>query len=327
MTHTLIRAAVLVTNKPINRILVTGGAGFIGSHTVDHLLAEGRQVWVLDNFSTGSADNLTNHIKKGSLKIVRGDIGDKSLLSELMVNVDAVIHLAALLDHEECLRNPQLADQVNHKGTISLLDEARKHEVGRFVYASSAAVYGDASTMPIAEDCELAPLTPYGASKLAGERKCIEYWRIHGLRTICLRYFNVFGPRQSSRQYSGAITAFMNRLKEAQPPTIYGDGFQTRDFVHVSDVAAANILALDSDRNGEVYNIGTGRETKIDDLAQLLIAISKQPSITPVHASERQGEIRRSVADIRKAKTQLQYDPKTDLQKELTDFWNWSIRN
>ena len=326
MTERLFWAAVRMTSRDINRILVTGGAGFIGSHTIDRLVAEGRQVWVLDNLSTGSLDNLATHISDGSLKVVQGDIEDHSLLNELVGNVEAVIHLAALLDHETCIRNPHLADQVNHQGTISLLEEARKHDIRRFVYASSAAVYGDLSRMPIAEDIEPAPLTPYGASKLAGERKCAEYWRRHGLRTICLRYFNVFGPRQSSRQYSGAITAFMNKLKQAQAPTIFGDGLQTRDFVHVSDVAAANILALDAQRNGEIYNIGTGSETTIYNLAKQLIAISGQPSINPLHTSEREGEIRRSVGDIRKAKTQLQYNPRTDLQKNLTDLWNWFIR-
>ena len=311
-----------MTNK-INRILVTGGAGFIGSHTIDRLISQGRQVWVLDNLSTGFLDNLAPHISDGSVKFVQGDIGDQSLLNELMGNVEAVIHLGALLDHEKCLRNPELADQVNHQGTLTLLEQARRHDLQRFVYASSAAVYGDVSRMPIAEDCELAPLTPYGASKLAGERKCVEYWRTHELRTICLRYFNVFGPRQSSRQYSGVITAFMKKLGQGQSPTIYGDGFQTRDFVHVSDVAAANILALDSERNGEVYNIASGMETTINSLAQNLIDISGQPSITPECTSERQGEIRRSAADIQKARTQLQYNPKTDLQENLTDLWNW----
>ncbi len=176
------------------RILVTGAAGFIGSHTIDRLIAEGRQVWVLDNLSTGSLANLTPHIKDGSLKFVQGDIGGRSLLKELMGKVDAVVHLAALLDHEMCLRDPQLADHVNHQGTITLLEEARKHDLSRFVYASSAAIYGDPARVPTDEECEPAPLNPYGASKLAGERACVEHWRTHGLRTICLRYFNVFGP-------------------------------------------------------------------------------------------------------------------------------------
>jgi UDP-glucose 4-epimerase len=314
-------------DNKINRMLVTGGAGFIGSHTVDRLVAEGRQVLVLDNLSTGSLENLAPYISDGSVRFVKGDISDRSLLSELMGSVEAVFHLAALLDHEECLRNPQLADQVNHRATIGLLEEARKHAIQRFVYASSAAVYGDASRMPITEDCELAPLNPYGASKLAGERKCIEYWQTCELRTICLRYFNVFGPRQSSRQYSGVTTAFMRKLNQGQAPTIYGDGLQTRDFVHVSDVATANILALDSDRNGEVYNIASGRQTTINALAQNLIDISGQSGVTPVHTSERQGEIRDSVADIRKARTQLRYSPQTDLQIDLADLWNWYTQN
>lgn len=314
-----------MTDK-ISRILVTGGAGFIGSHTVDRLVSEGRRVWVLDDLSTGLLGNIETHIGKGSLNVVRGDIGDQSLLAELMANVEAVIHLAAITDHEICLHNPRLADEVNSKGTFILLERAREHDLRRFVYASSAAVYGDASRIPISEDCQPAPLTPYGASKLAGEKKCLEYWRSYGLRTVCLRYFNVFGPRQSSRHYSGVITAFMKRLSHGQPPAIYGDGLQTRDFVNVSNVAEVTTLALDSEANGEVYNIASGRETTINTLAQKLIDISGRSSITPVHTSERQGEIRRSVADIQKARTQLQYNPRTDLQRDLIDLWNWYMR-
>ena len=198
--------------------------------------------------------------------------------------------------------------------------------IQRFVYASSAAVYGDVRRVPIGEDGELAPLNPYGVSKLAGEKQCVEFWERHQLRTICLRYFNVFGPRQSSAQYSGVITAFMKKLTHQESPIIYGDGLQTRDFVHVSDVVAANILALDSERNGEVYNVAAGRETTINELAQQLISISGHPSITPEHTSERQGEIRRSAGNIRKAIDELNYRPRTDLRRNLVSLWNWYTR-
>lgn len=303
------------------RVLVTGGAGFIGSHLVDLITRQGRQVWIIDNLSTGSPDNL----RKGeNVKFVKGDVTDQSYVGSVIGNVDAVVHLAAILDHELCLRNPELANQVNANGTLTVLEEARKRDIERFVFASSAAVYGNATKLPITEDSKLEPLTAYGASKLAAERHCLEYARQYGLSTVCLRYFNVFGPRQTARQYSGVITEFMKNLRHNQPPLVHGDGLQTRDFVSVNDVVDATILALDSKTANGVYNIATGVETTIQDLATTLISVTGR-TLTPAHAPPRSGDIRRSRGAIGRAKDELGYSPRTNLDEDLRNLWNWYL--
>jgi UDP-glucose 4-epimerase len=303
------------------RVLVTGGAGFIGSHLVDLLAKQARHVSVLDNLSTGSLDNLS---KDDSVKFVKGDVTDPSAVGGVMANVDAVVHLAAILDHELCLRNPELANQVNANGTLTVLEEARKRDVKRFVLASSAAVYGNATKLPITEDSKLEPLTPYGESKLAAEQHCLDYARQYGLSTVCLRYFNVFGPRQTARQYSGVITEFMKNLRHNKPPIIDGDGLQTRDFVSVEDVTNATVLALDTETASGVYNIATGVETTIQNLAKILVSITGRTS-TPIYAPARSGDIGRSVGDIYRARKQLGYSPTTNLDEDLRNLWNWYL--
>ncbi len=301
------------------RILITGGAGFIGSHLVPPLLKQGQQITILDNLSTGSLENLAD-LK--AVRFVKGEITDRSLVSELMSNVEEVIHLAAIVDHDTCLRNPDLAHQVNVNGTQVLLEEARRRGIKRFVYASSAAVYGHAMQLPIREDSKLAPLSPYGVSKAAAEQLCVEYAQSYGMGTICLRFFNVFGPRQTARQYSGVITEFVKRLRNGEPPTIHGDGLQTRDFVSVEDVVDAVLLAVASEAAEGVYNVATGVETTIEALALKLISIAGQRS-KPIYASPRAGDIRRSVGDISRARQELRYSPRTNLDEDLRRLWNW----
>jgi UDP-glucose 4-epimerase len=301
------------------RILVTGGAGFIGSHLVKRLLEHGLDVTVLDNLSTGSLENLG---EEGATRFVKGEITDRSLTGRLMVDVDAVIHLAAIVDHDTCLRDPALAHEVNVNGTQVLLKEARRREVHRFVYASSAAVYGHAAQLPIREDSALAPISPYGVSKAQAEQQCLEYAQKYGMSTICLRFFNVFGPRQTARRYSGVITEFMKNLREGKPPVIYGDGLQTRDFVNVQDIVDAISLAADSETAAGVFNVATGIETTIEGLALKLISIANQSS-KPIFGPPREGDIRRSVGNISRAKEQLGYSPRTDLVENLSDLWNW----
>ncbi len=301
------------------RILITGGAGFIGSHLVPPLLKQGQQITILDNLSTGSLENLAD-LK--AVRFVKGEITDRSLVSELMSNVEEVIHLAAIVDHDTCLRNPDLAHQVNVNGTQVLLEEARRRGIKRFVYASSAAVYGHAMQLPIREDSKLAPLSPYGVSKAAAEQLCVEYAQSYGMGTICLRFFNVFGPRQTARQYSGVITEFVKRLRNGGPPTIHGDGLQTRDFVSVEDVVDAVLLAVASEAAEGVYNVATGVETTIEALALKLISIAGQRS-KPIYASPRAGDIRRSVGDISRARQELRYSPRTNLDEDLRRLWNW----
>ena len=303
-------------------ILVTGGAGFIGSHIIDRLTRDGRKIQVLDNLSSGKKETLATHIRENSVEFVEGDIRDKSLVNELSSNAGAIIHLAAIADHEVCLRDPELANDVNARGTLNMLEAARRNDVKSFVYASSAALYGETSKLPISEEAPLTPISPYGSSKLMGEEHCFRYLQDYGLRTKCLRFFNVFGPRQSARQYSGVITEFMNRLRNDEPPIIYGDGLQTRDFVNIKDIVQATILALESDQAGGVYNIATGKETTINSLAEILSKISDK-ALTPIHGPPRKWEIRRSVADINKAKTQLHFNPTTGLENDLRELWNW----
>lgn len=303
------------------RILITGGAGFIGSHLVPRLLKQGQQITILDNLSTGSLENLAN-LK--AVRFVKGEITDRSLVSELMSNVEEVIHLAAIVDHDTCLRNPDLAQKVNVNGTQILLEEAKRLGIKRFVYASSAAVYGHATQLPIREDTRLAPISPYGVSKAAAEQLCVEYAQSYGMGTICLRFFNVFGPRQTARQYSGVITEFMKKLRNGEPPIIHGDGLQTRDFVNVEDVVDAILLGLDFEAAGGVYNVATGVETAIGALALKLISSAGQTS-KPVYAPPRAGDIRRSVGDISKAKERLNYSPRTNLNEDLRVLWNWYL--
>jgi UDP-glucose 4-epimerase len=303
------------------RVLVTGGAGFIGSHLAKRLIERGLEATVLDNLSTGSMKNLE---QANTVKFVKGEITNRSLTGKLMRDADAVIHLAAIVDHETCLRNPALAREVNVNGTQILLEEARRSDVQRFVYASSAAVYGHADRLPIREDSALAPISPYGVSKAEAEQHCLEYAQTYGTRAICLRFFNVFGPRQTARQYSGVITEFMKNLRDGKPPVIYGDGLQTRDFVNVQDVVEAILLATDSETAAGVFNVATGIETTIEDLALKLISIASQGS-KPIYGSPRTGDIRRSVGDISKAKEKLGYSSRTDLVKNLPGLWNWYV--
>ena len=306
------------------RVLVTGGAGFIGSHLITRLVQEGYSILVLDDLSSGRLENLENHIRSNQISFVKGDIRDSSQLKEIAADSDSIIHLAAIADHEKCLQDPALANNINGDGTRVVLEAAREHGVKNFVYTSSAALYGEPSKLPVSEDAPVSPLAPYGLSKLAGERYCLEYSRNYGMRVVCLRFFNVFGPRQTATQYSGVITEFMKKLRNREPPMIYGDGLQTRDFVNIRDIVEAIVLALGSKTAEGVYNIATGRETTINQLATTLTKISNQ-SINPVHEAPRIGDIRRSVADISRAQADLRFNPKTNLESDLRELWDWHL--
>jgi nucleoside-diphosphate-sugar epimerase len=308
------------------RVLVSGGAGFVGSHVVNELVHQGHQPIVLDNLSTGKLQNIQQHLENKAATLIEGDIRDPSISRTAMAQAEAAIHLAAIVDHETCLLHPAKAIQVNGEGTRIMLEAARENHVKRFVYASSAAIYGATAALPIDEDVIPAPLSPYGSSKLTGEGHCLNYRDRYGLDVVCLRYFNIFGPRQISRQYSGVITQFIARLKESQPPLINGDGEQTRDFVSIQDVVKATLSALDSQNASGVYNIATGEETSINQLAQLLIEISGQKHIQPTYGPPREGEIMRSVANIRKARTELGFVPETDLPRDLSQLWAWQVQ-
>jgi len=299
------------------RILVTGGAGFIGSHIVDRCVAEGHKVRVLDDLSNSTITNLEEHIKKQTIEFLRGDIRDPKAVKDSIRNVDVVFHEAAQVSVPLSMDDPLHTNDVNVRGTLNLLAAASDGKVERFVYASSSSVYGDPRNLPVTEDSPLQPLSPYAASKIAGEAYCTSFFKARGLPTVCLRYFNVFGPRQGSNGYASVIPAFIRSLLDGKPMTIFGDGSQTRDFVHVRDIVEANVLAINADAAvGNTFNVGSGESVSVTELSHLLGRIGEN-SLPPVHMHSRKGDVKHSVADITKARKLLGYRPKTELRSDL----------
>lgn len=302
-----------------SRILVTGGAGFIGSHIVDHFLARDIEVTALDNLSGGALENIKQHIGKKNFRFIKGDIRDSRLVKNLTKDVDAVIHQAALVSVPDSLKNPYLTNDVNVNGTLNLLKASVNSNVSRFLYASSCAIYGNVEALPIKEECLPNPTSPYGASKLAAENYVRVFYENFDLETVCLRYFNVYGSRQAYNQYSGVITLFLNYLEKNRPLTIFGDGNQTRDFVHVQDIAEANILATKTDGiAGEAFNIASGKPTTINQLANMLLELTGKTENKIRYSKPRKGDIKHSFADISKAKNKLGYKPKISLKDGLS---------
>ena len=301
-----------------DKVLVTGGAGFIGSHTVDALLEEGSKVWVLDNLSTGTVRNLRRWKNDPKFHLRKNSVTRYGVVDSLVGKVDAVVHLAAIVSPFLSVRKPERVNEVNVSGTLNILRAAVKRKIKRIVFASSSSVYGNQTALPISESNPLEPITPYGASKLSAEKYCGTFHQSYGLSTISVRYFNVYGERQSANPYSGVIAIFANRLSKGQRPTIYGDGEQTRDFIHVSDVVKANLQALETERGiGEAFNIGTGRATSIKQLSALLADLMGKPSILLVRSEERRGDIKHSYANIGKARNLLRFKPNVELKQGL----------
>ena len=243
-------------------VLVTGGGGFIGSHIVDALLNRGTQVGVLDDFSTGETGNLPHH-SSGSFRLHNGDIRDEAFVRSAVKGYDAIIHQAALVSVTRSVEDPERTNSVNVNGTLNLLAAARDTGIRRFIYASSSSVYGETPTVPKIETMNTLPISPYAVSKLAAENYCRVFARVYGMESVCLRYFNVYGPRQKHGQYSGVIPTFVKRVLNDEPPIIFGDGMQTRDFTYVEDAVSANLLGLDASVGPEnVFNIASGRPTQ-----------------------------------------------------------------
>ena len=306
------------------KILVTGGAGFIGSHLVDALASmSDTEIVVLDNLTHGSVENVKQHLDAAGFELVRGDVRDRDLVRRLIADVDYVFHLAALIEVQTSLKEPQLTDEINVQGTLNILEAARDADVKRIVYASSCAVYGEPKFLPVSEEHPTAPLSPYGASKLAAEAYCIAYHHTYGLKTVALRYFNVYGPRQFRGPYSGVITIFLERALQGKPLIIYGDGKQTRDFVYVKDVVDACILAASKQTAiGHAINVGTGKETSIIELADIIKRLTGA-SVPIKHDPPLKGDIRKSVSDTRKAERLLGYKPEFTLAKGLKETYAW----
>ncbi len=303
-----------------SRILVTGGVGFIGSHIVDRLLAEGAEVTILDNLSNGYLANIAHHEGDSRVQIVVGDIRKKELLKRLLRRSDAVIHLAALVSLTRSFKDPVLTNEINATGTLHLLNACLDEGVSRIVYASSSTVYGNSESLPKDEDMAPRPSSPYAVSKMTGESYCLAFHQTYGLETACLRYFNVYGPRQNDDLYSGIIPVFISNLSEGNRPIIYGDGEQTRDFVYVDDVVEASLLALEKPGiGGEILNIGTGMPVSINQLTKTLNHIMNT-STEPKYGLKRSGDIRHTYANIEKAAKILGYSPKVTLEDGLREM-------
>jgi len=300
------------------KILVTGGAGFIGSHLVDRLMKEDYEVVVLDNFSAGKAENIQHHLDNQGFNLVKGDVRNSEDVRKAVRGVDVVFHLAAIVNVPLSIEDPLLVNDVNVRGTLNLLEASVKEDIQRFIYVSTCAVYGEARYLPINEEHPIMPLSPYGISKFTAEHYCKIFHMIHGLKTVCLRFFNVYGPKQSEGPYSGVITQFINRLRQGKPPIIYGDGKQTRDFVYVEDVVEASMRALNSQNCvGEVINVGTGKPTAVNELANVLMELFKEAGTKPEYGPPRAGDIQDSYADISKAERMLSYTPRIGLEKGI----------
>ncbi|MEN3056806.1 MAG: SDR family oxidoreductase [Candidatus Methanosuratincola petrocarbonis] len=307
------------------KVVVTGGAGFIGSNLVWKLCTE-NDVTVVDDLSTGSLQNIRELIDGKKVNFIKQSITEVYRLKKVFDGADYVLHQAALPSVSRSIRDPLAVDEVNTKGTLSVLVAARDSGVKKVVFASSSSVYGNTPTLPKHEDMKTQPMSPYALTKLAGEHYCRIFTEAYGLKTVSLRYFNVYGPRQNPySEYAAVIPRFIMCALNGEPMPIHGDGRQTRDFTFVEDVVRANILAAESSATG-AYNIGGGRRISIMDLA-LKIAEAAGAKTKIVHMPPRPGDVRDSLADIARAKEHLAYSPSYTLEDGLRITLDWFKSN
>ncbi|MDD5196597.1 MAG: SDR family oxidoreductase [Candidatus Omnitrophica bacterium] len=307
----------------MSRFLVTGGAGFIGSHITEKLVRDGHSVRVLDNFSSGRISNLKECINK--IDLIKGDICSKSTCVKATRGMDFVLHQAALRSVPKSLQEPEKYNTVNIGGTLNMLEAARENKVRRFVFASSSSVYGDVQSFPEKEEFTPQPISPYALSKLAGEYYCHIFSCHYGLPTVALRYFNVFGPRQAlDDEYAVVIPKFINHMLRNEPPPIYGTGRQSRDFTFISNVVEANLLAAKHKRlKSGVFNIASGRDYTILELVGILNNILGK-KIRPVFLKIRPGDVFKTLAGLTRAKNILGFKPKVHFSSGLgltVDYW------
>ncbi len=300
------------------KVIVTGGAGFIGSHLAEELQNRGHHVIVLDDLSTGKRATIDRVLKKNSVEFVEGSVTDLPLLQKLFGDIDYVFHQAALARVPFSIENPLSANEVNITGTLNVLLAARDNKVKKVVFASSSSIYGDTDVLPQHEAMFPNPLSPYALTKLAGEYYCSIFRDIFKLDTICLRYFNVYGPGQDPHsQYAMVIPAFISRVLSGAAPVVFGDGEQSRDFTFIQDVVNANIRAAESDATG-VFNIGSGRNITINQLAELIIKFL-QKDLGPAYDKPRPGDAKHTLADVSKAEI-FSYKPEWSLEDGLKEI-------
>lgn len=302
--------------------LVTGGAGFIGSHIVEELIRRGERVRVLDNFSTGRRENLAPFLEH--VELIEGDLRNLAAVRQAVAGVDYVLHQGALPSVPRSVNDPLASHAVNATGTLNLLVAGRDAGVKRVVYASSSSIYGDSPTLPKQEDLPPRPKSPYAVAKLAGEGYCRAFSEVYGLETVCLRYFNVFGPRQDpASQYAAVIPLFITAMLRGESPIVHGDGLQSRDFTYVANVVHANLLAaVAPDAAGRMFNVACGQRHTLVDLIAILNA-ALNISIVPAHTDRRLGDVLHSLADITAAQEALGYRPQVSFEEGLRQTVAW----
>ena len=307
------------------KMLVTGGAGFVGSHICDKYVKEGHTVLCLDNFMNGNLMNVRPLLDYKNFKLIKGDIRDFGLLEKLMSDVDVVFHLAAQIHVDRSYVEPKLTYDVNVMGTQNILEVARIHDIKKIIIASTSEVYGSAEYAPIDENHPLNAPHPYGASKIAVDRMCYAYIQTYGMNINITRLFNLYGPRQKDAGYGGVISIFTRRVLSNIPPIIYGDGLQTRDYTYISDAVKAYDLILNHNTPiKEPLNFGNGTELSILEIANRIIDLcGKNGTIKPVHVEPRIGEVKRLIADSTKAKNLLGWEPEYSLDDGLKSFVEW----
>lgn len=307
--------------------LVTGGAGFIGSHIASALAESGAKVRVIDNLSTGYEKNI--EAIGSDVDFVRADVGDEPALNKALSGVELIFHEAAIPSVPRSVERPTETHQASVDSTFKLLLAARDHKVRRVIYAASSSAYGDQPDLPKREDMRPAPLSPYAVAKLVGEYYCQVFTRVYGLETVSLRYFNVFGPRQDpTSQYSGVISRFMNALLTGEQPVIYGDGEHSRDFTYITNVIDANLRAAESTAAvGEIINIANGQRTTLNELLDAMKAVTGKSQVTARHEPPRAGDVRDSLADLTKARALLGYEPRVNLEEGLRLTFDWWQKN
>ncbi|MDT4952443.1 MAG: UDP-glucose 4-epimerase [Acidobacteriota bacterium] len=305
-------------------VLVTGGAGFIGSHIAQTLAASGARVRVIDDLSTGHRENL-EEIGDSNVDFQLGSLADEKTTRRVLEDVELVFHEAAIPSVPRSVKNPVETHVACVDATFQLLNAAREKGVRRVIYAASSSVYGDQPTLPKVEDMRPEPLSPYAVAKLVGEYYCQVFTRAYNLETVCLRYFNVFGPRQDpSSEYSGVISRFTSALLSGQRPIIYGDGEQSRDFTYIADVVAANLRAAETTTGvGRVINFARGERTTLNQLLDILKNITGQRDVQPEYREPRAGDVRHSLADITRAREMLGYEPQTSIEEGLRLTIEW----
>jgi UDP-glucose 4-epimerase len=305
------------------RIVVTGAAGFIGSNLTDKLLELGAEVIGIDNLFSGRLDNLEDAFKNKYFDFQKGDVRDLNFLLDVFQDIDIIYHEASFVSVPQSVKMPSSCNDFNVNGILNLLNAARKKDIDNIIFASSASVYGDTPTLPKTEDMRRIPLSPYGVTKLACEAYIQSYHHVYGLNASCLRYFNIYGPRQRDSPYSGVIAIWMGRIIRNEDLTIFGDGENIRDFTYVKDVVQANLLASEHNIGGEILNIACGSPITLTELAKLMLKLANKENLKINYTDPRPGDILHSYGDMSKAKELIGFEAKFNQEEGLRDYFKW----